>query len=412
MRLATIATLWACGGSRSEHAQLLPPPRPESDGVAAPHPHSLELEAVPGGRLVLERDGTAWDVHCDGAALTRRLWQGGALEPAGTCSLADGATPERDYFVDELAISGDRVARWSDKQPIRISVHGIEQRVIPVEGLSVASLAFDGDAVVAVVHRGGPGPPYTIAGTELPTALAAVVRIEGERVTTHELVAYGSRGPGVDPSFVAMGPDRMLLVSKTGGVVTCDYQLRCDPILSVPEIHDANGALRLADGSLVLYRYESGVARIDPRGRLDWSVPAHALDLVGATDREVWILSSEGGDQPARLHGLELGSGVDAGARGSLRTARREKSGRYLALVGIAPTPIGTVVRGMFGGRLESAGHTLTMAPLGAVCWWQNPHNGAEHAIALDGTCEPPFAKAILTERRYFVAIGAKALSQ
>lgn len=394
------------------------PPSTVPHGGLAPASPSLAIEQHRPGRLILERDGTAWSVRCADHVLTKQRWEGGPLEPAGLCGLDDDAEPgiaTEAFIPDVVAISGETVARWTKETGIRITVNGVETRAIAVANLWVMGLAIDGDAIVVAVHRYGASGPegFAVGGAQLPTELAALVRIEPAHVITRELERYLGTAPGMDPRFVATGPERMVLANKTGGVVTCDYHLTCAPQLLIAEVGGADGAIPLADGGLLLYRHDRSLARITPRGKLAWSVDISVFGLVGATSREVWITARGRLGEPLQIRGIDLGSGSDLGERGALFRAPRETRGRYLTIAGVAATKLGPVVRGVFGGRLDGgAGQVLTTENHGAVCWWETAHDGSEHPIALDGTCTHPFRKAILTDRVPFVAINAAALVQ
>jgi hypothetical protein len=109
------------------------------------------------------------------------------------------------------------------------------------------------------------------------------------------------------------------------------------------------------------------------------------------------------------VRALSLADGRAAGETAVL-FPKRDEHGRYLTLFGIAPTSDGTVIRGVFGGTLTAGPAVLETKTLGGLCWWENPHDGHEYEVEPEEGCDGRHAKAILTEQKPFVALGAEAL--
>ena len=67
------------------------------------------------GRLIYDRSGGAWEVHCNhGKRLTVSPWQGGSSFPIGDCQTADHAelaAYDRDH--DPIAIGRGGIARFA-----------------------------------------------------------------------------------------------------------------------------------------------------------------------------------------------------------------------------------------------------------------------------------------------------------
>jgi hypothetical protein len=390
------------------------PPAPAKP-VAPRIPHArLAIEPAMPGRLVYDRGGRAWEVKCDGHALTRRPWEGGDFEPAGPCEVADHAVIEPLWTDDQpaIAIDGDVVAIDMPRaKKVVVSERGRSRRELDVGRRSyVVGLALDGDAVLLVVRT---APGDRVAGVDLPHSLAAIVRAEPGRAIAHELVAYMSTGASVNPKFVAPGRDRLVLVDGIGLVATCTYQLACSPPVS-SGIRDVAGAQPLPDGGLAVYEHEYKLARITADGKLAWNVRAWPLAIIGATAREVWIISrpQDPRDTGLAIEAFDLATGKLARTPAMMRTRHRDPLGRYLAIAGVSPTLAGDVVRGVFGGRLTAGHDALSTDELGYVCWYETPHSGDEYAIGATGTCDARHEKARLTKRQPFVAHDATALAQ
>lgn len=408
----TILMLAACGSSAPTKTTVS-----GSGGVSG----SLAKDTLRAARLVYERSGAAWDVHCDGKILGKRTWEGGPLVPIGACGLADPLYTmviAGQLAEDVIAIDRDTVARWNPElSGIMVFKGGNELRTIPVTGsLSIGALAIDGDAIVAVVRRQDtPQPSESIAGTTLPTALAALVRIEGDnKVTTHQLVEWRGRGPGVDPSFVASGPERMVLANKSGGIVACDYKLVCDAVRSVPQAGDANGGIATQDGGLVLYHHDHSVSGINPRGVHVWTTKLAAYGIFGATDREVWVSEMVDLRRPLGIRALSLADGTPVAFRATVRTERRDPLGRFLEIHAVAATPVGPVARGIFGGSLRNGEDegALETERVRASCYWETWHEGQEIPVPFDAKCDERFSKAIETKHVPFVATNVSILRQ
>jgi hypothetical protein len=378
------------------------------------HAPSLAFEVELPGRLVYDRAGVAWELKCDGKRLTRRPWQGGARVDVAACDVADphyvelGMPPEGPA----LAVEGDTVALFSERQhTIVVTRRGVETQSYQVSGyVGVIGLAIDGDAIVAVVKSGNQ-PNDSVGGVALGNSLAALVRLEHGGGTSHELVRYMSTGPSVSPQFMTASRDHMLLVSKTGSSIVCDYRMSCgEPrITSVGEIHTFTP---LPDGGMIVLAWESNVSRLDPTGRPMWTTEhIWPMALVGTTTSHVWFTTRR--DDPREeglvVRKLSLADGRMAGDAAIL-FPEREEFGRYLSLFAVAPTPDGTVIRGVFGGRLTAGGAALETKTLGGLCWWENPHNGDEYEVRPQDGCDERHQKAILTEKKPFVAVGADSL--
>lgn len=408
-KLAAIVMLAACSGTPATRTV-------GGTGGTAQGTASLAKDTLRAARLVYERGGTAWDVHCDGKVLSKRRWEGGPLEPIGACGLAD---PINTMLIagqlaeDVIALDGDTVARWNPELTgITIFKGGTQARVIPVQaGLSVSALALDKGAVLAVVRRIDTPKGETVGGTSIGNALAALVRIDGDKVAVHELVAWRGTGPGVDPSFVATGPDKLVLAAKTGSIVACDYALACDPVRSYPDA-EANGGIATQDGGLVLYRHDHAVTRIDSKGALVWTKKMSAYGVFGATDREVWVAELVDLRRPLGLRALALADGTQLGFRATLRTERRDPQGRYLEMRAVAATPHGAVARGVFGGSLKDGDHAIETERVRATCYWETWHEGQEIPVPFDATCDERFAKSIETKHEPFVAVNVDTLRQ
>ena len=406
-KLVTISALAACSPSTKTVVS-------GTGGTAGTA--SLAKDELRAARLVYERNGTAWDVHCDGKVLSKRRWEGGALVPIGACGLAD---PLHTMVIagqlaeDVIAIDGDLVARWNPELTgITLFRGGTQTRVIPVQGgLSVSALALDRGAVIAVVRRVDQPKGETVGGTSIGNALAALVRIDGDKVNVKELVQWRGTGPGVDPSFVAAGPERLVLANKSGNVVACDYMLTCDPVRSYPEA-EANGGIATQDGGLVLYRHDHAVTRIDARGTQVWSKKMSVYGVFGATDREVWVSELVDLRRPLGLRALALADGTPLGFRATLRTERRDAHGRFLQMHAVAATPKGPVARGIFGGTLKHGELAIETERVRATCYWETWHEGQEIPVPFDASCDERFAKAIETKRAPFVAFDVETLRQ
>jgi hypothetical protein len=365
------------------------------------------------GRVVYDRSGHAWEVKCDGRALTRRLWAGGEFEAGGPCETRDRSEIELETMYDPrpVAIDGDIVATYMPRaKKVVVSEHGQVRRELDAGKSEVVGLALDGDAVLLVVRT---QPPDRVAGVDLAHSLAAIVRVEPNRATAHELVAYMSSGAAVNPYFVAAGRDRLVLVDKIGLVETCTYQLACSPPQS-SGMRDVAGAVPLADGGLAAYEHEYTVSRITADGKLAWTVRAHPLSLLGGTAREIWAIEMP---DPRDYHGLpvaafDLATGKVTRTPAVVRLSRRDPRGRYLGIAGVASTSAGDVVRGVFGGRLSVGRDSVSTDEQGYVCWYETPHSGDEYEIDAGHTCSPPHEKARLTSHKAFVAHDAPALAQ
>lgn len=406
---AVMLTLAACSGTPATKTV-------GGSGGTAPGTATLAKDTLRAARLVYERSGTAWDVHCDGKVLAKRPWEGGALQPIGACGLAD---PMYTMLIagqlaeDVIALDGDHVARWNPELTgITLFDDGRQTRVIPVQaGLSVSALALDRGAVLAVVRRIDAPKGETVGGTSIGNALAALVRIDGDKVSVKELVAWRGTGPGVDPSFVAAGRERLVLANKSGNVVACDYALACDAVKTIPEA-EATGGIATQDGGLVLYRHDHAVTRIDAKGALVWSKKMSAYGVFGATDREVWVAELVDLRRPLGLRALSLADGTPLGFRATLRTERRDPQGRFLEMHAVAATPKGAVVRGLFGGTLKDGDAAIETERLRATCYWETWHEGQEIPVPFDATCDERFAKAIETKHEPFVAFNVDTLRQ
>jgi hypothetical protein len=408
--LSSIAFVACWSGSPAPASRVTP--REPSRAVA------LAIEHARPGRLVVERNGRAWEVTCDGRTLAKRPWEGGAAQSIGACDYEDPI--ERDgedyiYGLHAIAIGGAVTAVVTEKpHEIVVARDNREVRRYAITGeLDIVALAIDGDAVLAVaVARGQTSA--SIGGVSLAQSLAAIVRLAPAQQTSVELVRYGSTGASVTPTFVAAGTDHLLLVSTTGSTITCDYRLRCGVPLLTGAGGDLYRAVALRDGGMIVMEFDHAVTRLDAAGRVVWTkTGVSALALVGATADHVWVVHRHETDLRfigAPVTAFALGDGkrttvaVEHGAE-------RDPFGRYLVIRGVATTPAGTVVRGVFGGVLTAGHARLETEIRGAVCWWETPHSGDEHPIDLAGTCQPPHAKAIETARRPFVAIGADALA-
>jgi hypothetical protein len=220
-----------------------------------------------------------------------------------------------------------------------------------------------------------------------------------------------STGPSVTPLFMTAGPDHMLLVSKTGSSITCDYHMSCgEPrVISVGELHTFTP---LPDGGMIVLDWESSVSRLDAAGLPLWTTERiWPMALVGTTSSDVWFTTRR--DDPREdgllVRKLSLANGHVA-RDAAILFPEREEFGRYLSLFGVAETPDGTVIRGVFGGRLTAGRAALETKTLGGLCWWENPHNGDEYPVRPQDGCDERHRKAILTEKKPFVAVGADAL--
>lgn len=407
-KLAAILTLAACSGT--------PAAKTVGGTGGTASSASLAKDTLRAARLVFERSGTAWDVHCDGKVLSKRPWEGGPLQPIGACGLADPIHTmvlAGQLAEDVLALDGDLVARWNPELAgITLFKAGVQTRVIPVQaGLTVSALALDRGAVVAVVRRIDLPKGETVGGTSIGNALAALVRIDGDKVSVKELIAWRGTGAGVDPSFLAAGPDRMVLANKTGNVVACDYALACDPVRTYPEA-EANGGVATQDGGLVLYRHDHAVTRIDAKGALVWSKKMSVYGIFGATAHEVWVAELVDLRRPLGLKALSLADGAPLGFRATLRTEKRDPQGRYLSMSGVAATPKGAVARGLFGGTLRDGDRAIETERVRATCYWETWHEGQEIPVPFDATCDERFAKAIETKHEPFVAFDVDTLRQ
>ncbi|MGE0401487.1 MAG: hypothetical protein AB7T06_32600 [Kofleriaceae bacterium] len=396
-----------------------PPTHPRAVTTAAPPGPTLAREAHPPGRLVFDREGRAWEATCSGEQLAVRPWEGGAFQPAGPCTTRDGIHEYSGYdyytehvFLDARGGVADRVGVISDRT-ITIRERGTIARTIALpDRISVSAIAFDGDAIVLVIDRGDPQRPASLAGVSLERSLAALVRIERSgRATMRSLVDYMSTGPGFAPDLVVAGRDHLLLVGAAGGVRTCRYDLTCTaPSSRAPRVYRG---LPLADGGALLYEHERHVSLLRADGTIAWTTEGLVWGVFGATDREVWV--AELLDDRWRfldVVALDRATGERLGSRAKLTRSRYDRLGNYLAIAGIAPTPFGPVVRGVFGGLLASGDARLVTRTRGALCWWENPHDGDQYRIPLDGTCRARYAKAILTERAAFVATHARWFRQ
>ena len=353
-------------------------------------------------------------MRCDGKRLTKRPWQGGARVDVAACDAADSTYVDIGMPPDEpaLAIEGDTVALFSERQhAIVVTRGGVEIERFPVsEYVGIVGVAIDGNAIVAVVMRGA-NANDTVGGVPLGNSLAALVRLENGRGTAHELVRYMSTGPSVTPRFVSAGRAHMLLVAKTGNSLVCNYRMKCgEPrMTSVGELHTY---AQLPDGGMIVLDWESSISRFDANGVPMWTTKKiWPMSLVGATASHVWFTTRP--DDPLApglvVRALSLADGKVAGDTAIL-FPEREEYGRYLTLFGVAPTPDGTVIRGVFGGTLTAGRAVLRTKTLGGLCWWENPHNGHEYEVDPEDSCDDRHAKAILTEKKPFVAVGADAL--
>jgi hypothetical protein len=252
-----------------------------------------------------------------------------------------------------------------------------------------------------------------VHGTSLGDALAAIVRIEGDKVAAKTLVKYGSRGPESAPKFVAFGPEHILLVSASGSVRRCDYGAACRSVRAGTAT-DLAAALPLPDGSMVLLDFDHAVTRLAADGSELWTRQLSAFSLLGASADEVWVKTRP--DDPLAsgmpIAALSLRDGKRSATPGIVRTQDRDPLGRFLEITGVAQTPNGAVVRGTFGGALTSGARKLETKIRGAVCWWENPHDGDERDIELDGSCSGRYEKAIITERAGFIATDPRELRQ
>ncbi len=366
------------------------------------------------GRLLYDRSGVAWEVRCDGKRLTRRPWQGGERVDVAACAEPDrtevsvGMPPEGPA----LAIEGDTVALFSTRdRAIVVTRRGTEVHRYPVsERVGVVAVAIDGNAILAVVH-GNSDPTSTVGGVALGNSLAAIIRLDNTAGTMHELVRYASSGPAVDPRFATAGRDHLLLVSTTGNTIVCDYQMRCGaPRLN--DIGEVHTYAPLPDGGMIVLDWESSVSRLDARGVPRWTTKQiWPWSLVGTTASQVWFTTRP--DDPLQrglvVRALALADGRMAGEVATL-FPDREPHGRYLSLFGVAPTPEGTVIRGVVGGTLTAGKAVVATKTLGGLCWWENPHDGHEYEVKPDASCDKRHAKAILTEKQPFVARGAEVL--
>jgi hypothetical protein len=409
IRVLPCLVLCACwSGSRSAGT---PANAPETPHGRAP---SLAIEDALPGRLVFDRSGVAWEVKCDGKRLTRRPWQGGPRVDVAACDAADSSYVEIGMPPQgpALAIEGDAVALFSERQhAIVVTRRGVETQRYPVSDyVGVVAVAIDGNALLAAVTRGA-GPNDTVGGVSLGNSLAAIVRLENGSGTAHELVRYMSTGPSVTPRFMSASRDHMLLVATTGNTIVCDYQMKCgEPrMTSVGEIHTY---AQLPDGGMVVLDWESSVSRFDAHGVPMWTTTQiWPMSLVGATASHVWYTTLP--DDPRApglvVRALSLTDGREAGDTAIL-FPEREEYGRYLTLFGVAPTPEGTVIRGVFGGTLTAGRAVLETKTLGGLCWWENPHDGHEYEVEPEESCNDRHAKAVLTEKKPFVAVAAEAL--
>lgn len=410
IRLLPCLALFACwSGSRSVGT---PPNAPPAPPRRAP---SLAIEDALPGRLLLDRSGVAWEVKCDGKRLTKRPWQGGPRVDVAACDAADSTYVEIGMPPEDpaLAIEGEAVALFSERQhAIVVTRGGQETQRFPVsEYVGVVGLAIDGNAILAVVVGGGGNATAMVGGVPLGSSLAAIVRFENGGGTAHELVRYMSTGPSVTPRFVNAGRDHMLLVATTGNTLVCDYKMKCgEPrMTSVGELHTY---AQLPDGGMIVLDWESSVSRLDARGVPLWTTEKiWPMSLVGATATHVWFTTRQ--DDPRErglvVRALSLGDGKVAGDTAIL-FPEREEYGRYLTLFGVAPTPDGTVIRGVFGGTLTAGRAALRTNTSGGLCWWENPHDGDEYEVEPEGSCDGRYAKAIITEKKPFVAVSADAL--
>jgi hypothetical protein len=377
---------------------------------------SLAIDAEPPGRLVLDREGTAWQALCDGAQLRVRPWQGGEARSAGPCAHRDTGSAEADdyfYALSPIAISSDTVATYLDTshELVVTSPRG-ERRYAIGDSVRDMTLAIDGSAIVIVARNVSPSPTATIHGKSLGNSLVALVRIDGDRVDVHTLVRYGSTGPEIAPKFSAAGK-RLLIVSASGAAQSCDYHGACAAVRPGGPL-DLAGALPLADGGMVMLDFDFSVTRITADGRTAWTKKLSAFALVGATADQVWVKTRP--DDPLKsgmpIIALSLDGGSVRGTPAIARTQDRDEHGRFLDINGIASTPIGTVVRGEFAGTLGAGRYRLETAVRGALCWWRNPHNGHEYEASVDETCRDGYHKAIVTEHAAFVAVNPPALRQ
>jgi hypothetical protein len=409
MRLALLFCLASCW--RATSAQ------PHAASRTLRRDGALAIDAGAPGRLVIDRDGVAWLAQCDGAQLRVRPWQGGEPRNAGPCAHRDtGNADSDDYFIalSPIAISNDMVATYLDTtHELVVTSPAGERRYSIGESVRDLTLAIDGAAVVLVARYVTPSPTATVNGTSLGNALAALVRLEGDRVDVHMLVQYGSTGPEAAPRFVAAGKQRMLLVSATGAAQSCDYRGACEPVRPGRALALA-GAVSLRDGGIVLLDFDHSVSRIAADGKTVWTKKLAAFALIGATDDQVWVKTRP--DDPLKsglpIVALSLDDGTVVATPAIARSQDRDTYGRYLEIWGIATTPIGTVIRGEFAGTLSAGRHRLETAVRGALCWWSNPHDGDEYEVPVDEQCHERYRKAILTEHAAFVAINPPALRQ
>jgi hypothetical protein len=228
-------------------------------------------------------------------------------------------------------------------------------------------------------------------------------------------VHHGSTGPETAPRYVTMGKERMLLVASTGTTMTCDYHASCAPKkLLEPQIAQIDGALPVSDGGMIVMDFEHRVTRLAADGQRTWIADIAAYQLVGIGEHEVWVQTFN--DDPVRnsfpIVALSLDNGARHGAPAIARVQKRDRYGRYLEITGVALTPVGTVVRGTFAGSLSTGSQRIETKILGGLCWWQNPHDGDEYEIDIDDHCDAKHEKAIVTDRKSFIAINPPTLRQ
>lgn len=391
------------------------PVTPDSPAISRSRAPSLAFDDALPGRLVFDRSGVAWEVKCDGKRLTKRPWQGGARVDVAACDEPDSTYVEVGMPPQgpAVAIEADTVALFAERrQAIVVTRQGVETHVYPVSPhVHVVALAIDGNAILAVVN-GGTTPNDTVGGVSLGTSLAAIVRLENGRGTMHELVRYMSRGAAVIPRFVTASRDRMLIVAKTGNSIVCDYQMKCgEPRMnSVGEIHTY---AELPDGGMIVLDWESSISRFGADGVPMWTTnKIWPMSLVGTTGSQVWYTTRP--DDPRSpglvVRALSLDDGKPAAGETAILFPEREEFGRFLSLFGVAPTREGPVIRGVFGGTLTAGRAQLQTKTLGGLCWWENPHDGDEYEIDPEGSCDDRHAKAVLTEKKPFIAVNAHAL--
>ena len=397
-----------------------PTPQPHAQQRPVRRDVSLAIDRNPPGELVIDREGGGWQVHCDGHQLFVRPWQGGEARPAGPCAHEHtGNLDADDYFaqLSPIAVDKNTVAIYlPDTHELVITSPRGEQRIPIGDMVRSMAIAIDGDAIVLVIGA-LPAPTATIGGTNLGDAMSAIVRIEGAKIAVTPLVRYRTTGPEVAPQYIAMGPARMLLVGAGGTTKSCDYHGACSAQRVTEDarnLGDLEQSYALPDGGMVVMDFEHSISRLAPDGHRMWTTNVYAFSILGATADHVWVktFADDPRSEGFPIRALALGDGAQRTAIGIAREQRRDPLGRFLQIHALAATPAGTVVRGEFAGALDAGTHHLETTVRGAICWWENPHDGDEHEIPLDGTCSDQFRKAILTTHARFVAVNPPGLKQ